>query len=98
LLMTESWDNGVKNGEFKTFYYQGHLQVLETYKKGIKEGKFQEFYPDQKPKRLAVYVKNVLVEEHLFDELGNETHTFGGGAKSGAEDDAMPTKKEKGKK
>ena len=97
LLKTENWDNGTRNGEFKTFYYQGNLQVLETYKKGQKEGKFEEYYPDQKPKRLAVYVKNELVEEHLFDELGNETYTFGGSANKGAEDDELPGKKGKEK-
>ena len=28
----------VKDGEFKTFYYQGFIQTMENYKKGIAEG------------------------------------------------------------
>lgn len=103
LLRTESWTMDVKNGEFKTFYYEGHIQTTENYKKGIKEGWFDEFFPDQKPKRRALYKKDVLVEEHVFDEQGRETYTFGGTASSGAEDDAMPAsgsgkKKKKEKK
>jgi len=89
LLKTENWKMGKKNGEFKMFYYQGNVQTLENFKDGIKEGKFQEYYPDQSPKRLAVYVKNELTEEHLFDEQGNETYTFGAALGSGDEDDKM---------
>lgn len=96
LLRTENWENGIKSGEFKMFYYQGHVQTLETYnKKGQKEGRFEEYHPTQKPKRLAVYVKDVLTEEHLFDEHGNETYSFGAPTKSDKEDDEI---KPKGKK
>lgn len=96
LLRTENWENGIKSGEFKMFYYQGHVQTLETYnKKGQKEGKFEEYYPDQKPKRLAVYAKDILIEEHRFDEHGNETYSFGAPTTSDAEDDQI---KKKGKK
>ena len=43
-------------------------------------------------------MKDVLVEEHRFDELGNETYTFGGSTNNGAEDDEIkPGKKQKGK-
>lgn len=98
LLRTENWNMGIKNGEFKTFYYQGNVQSLENYKKGIKEGKFQEFYPDQKEKRRAFYEKDVLIEEHLFDEQGNETYSFGAPVGNGAEDDQLPGSKKKGKK
>ena len=31
---------GVKNGEFKVFYYSGQIQESESYKKGLKEGWF----------------------------------------------------------
>lgn len=96
LLRTENWTNGVKTGEFKMFYYQGHVQSLETYNKtGQKEGKFEEYYPDQRPKRLAVYAKDVLVEDHHFDEHGNETYSFGTPVTSDAEDDQI---KKPGKK
>jgi antitoxin component YwqK of YwqJK toxin-antitoxin module len=102
LLKTENWNMDVRNGEFKTLYYEGTLQTLEVYRKGQKEGWFEERYPDQKVKRKALYKKDILVEEHVFDEYGKETYTFGGQAKGGAEDDAMPVsgkkKKEKEKK
>lgn len=96
LLKTENWSMDVKNGEFKTFYYQGHLQVVENYKNGVPNGKFEEYYPDQKPKRIALYdKKGVLLEEHRFDEGGNETYSFGAPTKNQSEDDEMPGKKKK---
>lgn len=96
LLRTENWESGIKSGEFKMFYYQGHLQTLETYnKKGQKDGKFEEYYPDQRPKRIAVYLKDVLVEDHQFDEHGNETYSFGAPTTSDKEDDEI---KKPGKK
>jgi antitoxin component YwqK of YwqJK toxin-antitoxin module len=100
LLRTENWTMDVRNGEFKTLYYEGHIQTLENYKKGIKEGWFEEYFPDQKPKRRALYKKDVLIEEHVFDENGREIKTFGGEVNSGAEDDEVPTggKKKKEKK
>lgn len=100
LLRTENWTMDVKNGEFKTFYYQGFIQTSENYRKGVKEGWFEEFFPDQKPKRRALYKKDVLIEEHVFDEQGRETYTFGGKVSNGAEDDALPSagKKKKEKK
>jgi hypothetical protein len=90
----------VKNGEFKTFYYEGFVQVSENYKKGLKEGWFEEFFPDQKRKSRALYKKDVLIEEHVWDESGREIKTFGGKVSSGVEDDAVPTagKKKKEKK
>lgn len=97
LLQTENWKMDIKDGEQKTFYLQGHVQTLETYKKGIKEGQFEEYFPNQKIKREAVYKKDVLVEEHIFDEFGNETKTFGGSTKKKSEDDKLPGAKKKRK-
>jgi len=92
LLRTENWTNDVKTGEFKMFYHQGHIQSVETYdKKGLKDGKFEEYYPTHAPKRIAVYRKDQLVEEHQFDEHGNETFTFGGQLISDSEDDDLPS-------
>ncbi|MNY27594.1 hypothetical protein D3C86_1615060 [compost metagenome] len=94
----------VRNGEFKTLYYNQKLQSVEIYKKGLKEGWFEERFPDERVKSRALYKKDVLVEEHVFDEQGREIRTFGGTASSGKEDDAMPKspaekkKKEKKKK
>ena len=95
LLKTENWKEGVKNGEFKMFYYQGHVQTLETYKNGIKNGRFEEYYPDQSPKTIAVYEKDELLEEHRYDEQGNETYSFGAPTSTKNEDDEMPGKKKK---
>ena len=98
LLRTENWSDDQKNGQFKTLFYQGTIQTIENYKKGVREGWFEERYPDQKMKRQALYKKDVLVEEHVFDEQGKETYTFGAQPKTGNEDDEMPTKGKKGKK
>lgn len=101
LLSTESWSDGVKNGEFKMFYYDQQIQKSENYKKGLKEGWFEEFYPDNTAKNRSLYKKDVLIEEHRFDEQGRETYSFGTPTQSATIDDAMPTtttKKEKKKK
>ena len=96
LLRTENWNMDVRNGEFKTLYYEGNIQTVENYKKGIKEGWFEDYFPNQKLKHRTLYKKDVIVEEHVFDEQGKETYTFGGVAKTGAEDDAVPgTEKKK---
>lgn len=98
LLSIEHWAMDVKNGEFKTFYYEGKVQTMENYKKGVPEGWFEERWPDDKPKRKALYKKGVVIEEHRFDEHGNENFTFGVETASGKEDDAMPGAKKKKKK
>jgi antitoxin component YwqK of YwqJK toxin-antitoxin module len=99
LLSTEHWTMDVKDGEFKTLFYNGTIQTLENYRKGLQEGSFEEYWADGRPKRKAIYKKGVLIEDHLFDEQGNETYSFGAPTISGDEDDAMPTdQKKKGKK
>ncbi len=97
LLRVENWDEGVKNGEFKTFYYQGHVQTKESYRKGSREGEFLEYYADQTLKRRSVYKKDVLIEDHQFNESGEETVTVGEPTPMGSqEDDDVPgTVKEK---
>lgn len=91
LLKVENWDEGVKNGEFKTFFYQGHVQTVENYKKGLREGEFWEYYPDQSTKRNSVYKKDVLIEDHQFNDEGEEVVTLGEPAKKNKrEDDEVP--------
>lgn len=100
LLRTENWSKGVKNGSFKTLYYEGTVQVIENYKNGLREGWFEERFPDQKMKRQALYKKDVLIEEHVFNEQGEEIKSFGTPTNK-KEDDEIPTgksKKEKKKK
>jgi len=94
-LKIEHWDMGVKNGDYKIFFYQGHIQETKTYKKGKKEGWFIVYYPDSKTKSKALYKKDVLLEEHRYDEQGRETYSFGKPTGDEAEDDAMPTTSKK---
>ncbi len=68
------------------------------YKNGQKDGRFEDRFYDKKLKRWAIYKKDVLIEEHVFDEQGKEIKTFGGAPSSGKEDDAMPTSKKEKKK
>ncbi|TSJ42365.1 toxin-antitoxin system YwqK family antitoxin [Fluviicola chungangensis] len=90
----------IKSGKF---YYIAVVSELKSMTKTeVREGLFEERFPDGKIKSRAIYKKDVLIEEHVFDEQGREIRTFGGTASSGKEDDAMPTspkkKKEKKKK
>jgi len=100
LLKVENWSNGIKSGEFKTFYIQGFIQSKESYnKKGQRHGDFEERFPDDKVKRTAVYKKDELIEEHVFDEYGNEIRTVGeDNPTSGDEDDEVPNTPKKTKK
>lgn len=91
LMKTENWSTGIKNGEFKILYIQGHIQSFENYKKGLKEGVFEEYYTDKVLRRRAIYKKDVLLEEHIYNELGEETYSFGVlDDDSNSEDDIMP--------
>lgn len=96
LLKTETWKKGIKDGEFKTFYIQGFIQSLETYRKGQKHGAFMERFPDDKIKREAIYKRDVLIEEHVYDKYGNEIRTVGEDQPhENSEDDEIPTTKSK---
>ncbi|MEX2483092.1 MAG: toxin-antitoxin system YwqK family antitoxin [Brumimicrobium sp.] len=94
ILKIENWKTGVKNGTFKSFYIQGHIESMENYKKGMKHGDFEERFPDDKIKREAVYKRDELIEEHVFDKHGNEIRTVDeDGPVEKNEDDEMPTTK-----
>lgn len=99
LLKIQNWDNGVPRGEFKMFYIQGHLQKLEVFdRKGRKHGWFETRFPDDKVKRRALYKKDELVEEHVYDEYGNEIRTVEDGAevdKTETDDEAPEAKPKK---
>ncbi|MBI1837113.1 MAG: toxin-antitoxin system YwqK family antitoxin [Flavobacteriia bacterium] len=98
LLKIEHWKLDVKEGEFKVFYYEGNIQTLENYKKGKKEGWFEEYYPNQKIKSRALYKKDIVIEEHKFNEKGQETYTYvleKGRKKKKTEDDEAPGEKTK---
>ena len=74
------------------------IKKIENYKRGLKEGWFEDRDSDQIVRRRALYKKDLTIEEHLFDDEGKEISTFGGAAKKGAEDDAMPADSKKKKK
>jgi antitoxin component YwqK of YwqJK toxin-antitoxin module len=87
----------IKSG--KLYYIAVVSELKSMTKTEVREGLFEERFPDGRVKSRAIYKKDVLVEEHVFDEQGREIRTFGGTAQSAKEDDAMPTTgKEKEKK
>ncbi|MBI3135560.1 MAG: toxin-antitoxin system YwqK family antitoxin [Bacteroidetes bacterium] len=75
LFYTENHENGLLEGECKRFYMSGRKWTVENYKKGVRSGIFEEYYDDEKNtlKYSAVYKKGVVVEEHYYDEFGDET-------------------------
>lgn len=77
------------------FYVVLGLDRQVIAKKELKEGAFEEYYPSKKPKRLAVYKNDSLIQEQTFDEFGNELSSFGGGVSKKTEDDELPGKKKK---
>lgn len=96
IMTIENWTNGVLTGSKKTFYVQGHLQQSESYdKRGRRDGWFETRYPDDKVKRLTLYRKGELVEDHKFDEYGNEIETIGEPLNRQSRDDEIvaPTRK-----
>ncbi len=92
------------------YSHKGKFYVVNLYKREslvkneYKNGWFEERFPNKKIKRRALYEKDVLIEEHVYNENGTETRTVGASKTSNKEDDAMPTvdggkkKKEKKKK
>lgn len=87
----------IKSG--KLYYIVVVNELVTLTKTEVREGAFEERFYDGKIKSRAIYKKDVLIEEHVFDEQGREIRTFGGTAQSAKEDDAMPTtSKEKEKK
>nr|WP_294858802.1 hypothetical protein [uncultured Fluviicola sp.] len=86
----------IKSGKLYYIVVVSELSMLA--KTEVKEGLFEDRFPNGKVKSRAIYKKDVLIEEHVFDEQGREIRTFGGNATSGKEDDAMPTTKKKKEK
>jgi len=52
----------------------GAKWTVENYKKGQRHGIFEEYYDDEKGtmKYSAIYKKDILVEEHYYNEFGEE--------------------------
>ncbi|MES2590098.1 MAG: hypothetical protein V4622_14050 [Bacteroidota bacterium] len=79
----------------KKFYVVLGLDRQVVSKNEIREGVFEEYFPNKRMKRSAIYKNDILIEEHVFDDFGNEISTFGGSATKKTEDDKLP---ESGKK
>ncbi|UKN02773.1 toxin-antitoxin system YwqK family antitoxin [Paracrocinitomix mangrovi] len=76
LLYEENHENGCLEGESRRFYPKDkRIWTVENYSKGIRDGVFEEYYNSEKNtiKFKGVYKKGSLVEEHYFDEFGEET-------------------------
>ncbi len=82
----------------KKYYIVFVHRIDNIAKTDVKEGWFEERFPNQKPKRKALYKNDVLVEEHVWNEVGEEIRTYGAQPFSGNEDDALPTSKKDQKK
>lgn len=94
IMKTGVWKDGLKNGTFKSFFPAGGIQSIENYKKGMRDGTFIRRDLDNRVRRTAIYKKDQLIEEHIYDEQGNEIRTTGEEKpKSQNEDDAMPIPK-----
>jgi antitoxin component YwqK of YwqJK toxin-antitoxin module len=75
IFYTESHVNGLKEGEFERFYPDEKKWTVENYKSDLRHGHFEEYYQNEKNviKYTAEYKKGTLIEEHFFDEFGDET-------------------------
>lgn len=97
-------DRNIQKGVNKPYQHEGKDYVVKlngmttVIPVELKDGWFEERFPDQKLKRRALYKNNVLIEDHVYNEQGKETYTFGASSSKGAEDDAMPATKDEKKK
>lgn len=74
LFYSQTHENDLLEGEVKRFYMTGAKWTVENYKKGQRHGIFEEYYDDEKGtmKYSAVYKKDILIEEHYYNEFGEE--------------------------
>lgn len=75
IFYTENHENGCREGTAKRFYDNGRRWTVENYSKDLRNGEFEEFYDNETNslKYTAVYKNGVLLEEHYYDEFGEET-------------------------
>ncbi|MCC5923653.1 MAG: toxin-antitoxin system YwqK family antitoxin [Crocinitomicaceae bacterium] len=92
LLKIENWSNDIPNGVFKWFFINGNIQKVEEFdRRGRKNGWFEERFPDDKVKRRTLYRRGEIVEDHEFDQYGNEIRTVGDAINASKQDDELPT-------
>jgi len=72
LLYTENYKNGKREGQIKRLYQNGNTWIIERYKKDQKNGLWEEYYEDGTLKYEAKWEKNELLEEHFYNENGDE--------------------------
>ncbi|MEO9531432.1 MAG: toxin-antitoxin system YwqK family antitoxin [Crocinitomicaceae bacterium] len=76
LLYEENHVDGCREGETRRFYLKDERKwTVENYKGNLRHGVFEEYYDNEKntKKYYAIYKKGVVVEEHFYDEFGDET-------------------------
>ncbi|MEX1002971.1 MAG: toxin-antitoxin system YwqK family antitoxin [Crocinitomicaceae bacterium] len=76
LFYEEYHEKGSREGEFRRFYPKEQRKwTVENYKKDKRHGLFEEYYDSEKNiiKYRATYKKGTLLEEHFYDEFGDET-------------------------
>jgi antitoxin component YwqK of YwqJK toxin-antitoxin module len=114
IFYTENHSNDLREGEFKRFYRSTKRFTVENYKNDQRHGLFQEYYDDEKNylKYEATYKNGEIVvlkkakkenpavlDEHYYDEFGDEVGSPGGKVVEGGDDAAKKKdKKEKKKK
>ncbi|MFK8037101.1 MAG: toxin-antitoxin system YwqK family antitoxin [Crocinitomicaceae bacterium] len=72
LFYTENYKNGVREGQIKRLFQNGNTWIIERYKKGQKNGTWEEYYEDGTIKYEGKWEKNKLLEEHFYNENGDE--------------------------
>lgn len=76
LFYEEYHENGCREGEFTRFYYEDNKKwTVENYKDNMRHGVFEEYYNNDHNvlKYKAEYKKGMLMEQHFYDEFGEET-------------------------
>jgi antitoxin component YwqK of YwqJK toxin-antitoxin module len=75
LFFEEFHENGCREGEFRRFYpLENRMWTVENYKNNMRHGLFEEYYDNDKNirKYSATFKKGKLIEEHFYDEFGDE--------------------------
>ena len=72
LFYTENYKEGVREGQIKRLFENGNTWIIERYKKGLKHGLWEEYYEDGTLKYEGKWEKNELIEEHFYNENGDE--------------------------
>jgi antitoxin component YwqK of YwqJK toxin-antitoxin module len=101
LFYEESHEKGLREGEVRRFFPKDQrMWTVENYKKDLRHGMFEEYYDTEKNtiKYKATYKKGVLIEEHFFDEFGDEVAPPAKETTTEGDDNGSNEEGEKGKK